>query len=141
MDVVRITGTVAVPLDELTFRFSRSGGPGGQNVNRRETRVELVWDLESSPSLTEAQRTRVRGALESRLDSRGRLRIVASEERTQAQNRDRAIGRFRELVAEALKVRRSRRPTTPGPAARERRLTEKRVRSRVKRERTRPDVD
>src|SRR5438270_13013512 len=76
MDGIRVTNSVSIPNDEITLRFSRSGGPGGQNVNRRETRVELVFDVASSPSLGPRQRVRAMERLRNRLDSRGKLRIV-----------------------------------------------------------------
>ena len=141
MEHVEVTPALHIPLSELSFKTSRSGGPGGQNVNKRETRVELVWDLATSEALTEAQRARLQLKLASKLDTRGRLRIVSSEERSQAMNRERAIERFRELLAEALKIRRPRRPTKPSKAATERRITAKRVRSSLKRQRERPDVE
>lgn len=134
---VRISKSVVVPPGELEFRFSRSGGPGGQNVNVRDTRVELVFDLAESPSLGPRQRARAMARLGRRLDARGRLRLVVSEERSQAQNRERAVERFRELMAEALRPEpRPRRPTRPTKGAVERRLASKKARSRLKRERS-----
>lgn len=133
-----MTRGLAIPEGELEFRFSRSGGPGGQNVNRRSTRVELVFDVASSPSLGPRQRDRIMRALASRIDAEGRLRVVAAEERSQAQNRARAVERFRALLAEALKARRPRRPTAPSRAARARRLEGKRRRAAVKRLRRAP---
>lgn len=135
-DTIRVTPSCSIPLRELRFRTSRSGGPGGQNVNTRDTRVELVFDVAGSPSLGPRQRARLLDKLGSRLDSRGVLRIVASQERSQAQNRARAIERFRALVADALKEAKPRRATRPSRAAEERRLEAKRVRSRTKRGRS-----
>jgi ribosome-associated protein len=127
-----------IPDSELTFRFSRSGGPGGQNVNRRDTRVELLFDVASSPSLSDRQRARIMERLATRIDSHGILRVVSSAERSQAANRARATERFRELVAGALKRDPAPRvPTRPSRAASERRLSEKRARARVKRARAR----
>jgi ribosome-associated protein len=137
-----ITRSVHIPEGELNFRFSRSSGPGGQNVNKRETQVELVFDVANSPSLSPPQRERVMQKLASRIDSQGLLHVVASEQRTQGRNRDIAVERFCELVREALKPDPpKRRPSRPGPAARERRLREKRARGDQKRQRTRRDDD
>lgn len=125
-----------IPGREIRFKFSRSGGPGGQNVNRRETQVELVFDVAGSPSLGPVQRSRALQRLASRLDAHGKLHIVASETRTQGANREAAIDRFRKVMADALKPPPpKRRPSKPSAAARERRLKEKRLRSRRKRDR------
>lgn len=142
MDDLRVTPRLVIPAADLELRFSRSGGPGGQNVNRRDTRVELLFDVGASSALSQRQRERVLTKLAGRIDAAGRLRVVADEERTQARNRAVAAERMRALLAEALKPDpRPRVKTKPGRAAVERRLTEKRVRSRVKRERTQPDWD
>ena len=119
------------------MRFSRSGGPGGQNVNTRSTRVEVVFDVAGSPSLGPRQRARIMDKLGGRLDTDGKLRVVASEERSQAQNRELALGRLRDLLAEALRPDPPpRRPTRPSKGAVERRLASKRARSQIKRERS-----
>jgi len=127
---------VVIPSAELEVRFSRSGGPGGQNVNTRDTRVEVVFDAARSPSLGPRQRARVLERLAGRLDSEGRLRVVASEERSQAQNREAALRRLAAVLQEALKPDPPpRRPTKPTAAAKRRRVESKRVRGRRKRER------
>lgn len=139
MDDVRVSRTCVIPAREVRFRFSRSGGPGGQNVNRRETQVELVFDVEGSPSLGPRQRERILRRLANRIDDDGRLRIVASEQRTQARNREIALERFRTLLADALRPDPpTRRATKPSRAAVERRIAGKRRRSDVKRGRARP---
>lgn len=128
---------MVIPLGEVDLRFSRSGGPGGQNVNTRSTRVEAVFDVAGSPSLGPRQRARVLTKLTGRLDSDGRLRVVASEERSQAQNRELAVGRLQNLLAEALRPDPPpRRPTKPSRGSVERRLASKRARSRTKRDRS-----
>lgn len=133
---VRISKSCVVPGREVRFKFSRSGGPGGQNVNRRETQVELIFDVAGSPSLGPVQRSRALQGLATRLDADGKLHIVASESRTQGANREAAIERFRRLMVDALKPPPPRRrPSKPSAAAKERRLKEKRLRSRRKRER------
>lgn len=130
-------GSLEIPLSEIRFRFARSGGPGGQNVNKRETQVELLFDVAASPSLGPRQRERVLRKLASRIDGDGRLRLVATEERTQGRNREIAIERLRELLAEALKPDPpKRRRSRPSKAAVERRLEEKRARSKTKRQRS-----
>lgn len=135
---IDITPSVRVPLAELRFQVSRSGGPGGQHVNTSSTRVELWWDAAGSPSLSPEERARACASLAHRLTEDGLLRIVSGATRSQAQNRALAIERFRELLARALAVQKRRKATRPGRAAKERRLAEKRARSARKRERRRP---
>jgi ribosome-associated protein len=127
---------------ELEFRFTRSGGPGGQHVNTSATRVELVFDLAASPALDEVERSLAARRLRSRLDGDGRLRVVAQDERSQVRNRRLAIERFCELMREALRPPPPpRRPTRPGRAAEERRLAGKRQASTRKRLRRPPGND
>ena len=142
MEDLHVGRGVVIPARELEVRFSRSGGPGGQNVNRRATRVEVVFDLVHSPSLTAEQRRRAKSALRSRIDSRGRIRVVSQDERSQAQNRIRAMSSLRALLARALRPPPPpRRPTKPTAGATERRLASKRIRARTKRSRARPEDD
>lgn len=137
MDGLRITRSVVIPDREIVLRFSRSGGPGGQNVNRRETQVELVFDVAGSQSLGPRQRAKALERLESRLDRSGQLRIVASEARTQGRNREIALERFRKVMADALRPDPpKRRPTQPSRQATQRRLESKRRRSALKRNRS-----
>ena len=125
--------------DELTFRYTRSGGPGGQHVNTTATRVELVFDVAGSTALTEPERSLAKRRLRTRLDSEGRLRVVAQDERSRARNRAIAIDRFVALMREALRPPPPpRRPTQPTRAAREERLDEKRQRGTRKRMRRPP---
>lgn len=130
-----------VPERELEFRTSRAGGPGGQHVNRVSTRVEVRWNVLESPSLTERQREIIGKKLESRIDSKGVLRVVSRGTRSQLQNKLAAVERLRALVREALTEPRLRKKTTPPPAAAERRLAEKRRRARIKLERRKPDAE
>jgi len=127
--------TFLVPDSELEIRATRAGGPGGQHVNKASTRVEVVWDVAASPSLTADQRALLQQRLASRLDRRGRLRVVADEHRSQLRNREAAVGRLKALVAGALRPRKRRVPTKPTAASRERRIDEKRRRGEKKRER------
>jgi ribosome-associated protein len=135
---VPITAGVSIPLAELSFRASRSGGPGGQHVNTSSTRVELWWDALRSPSLRPDQRALALSRLRSRLTEDGLLRLVAGSTRSQAQNKAETIERFQALLARALTPVKRRKPTRPGRAAKERRLSEKRQRGERKRERRRP---
>ncbi|MEO8139300.1 MAG: alternative ribosome rescue aminoacyl-tRNA hydrolase ArfB [Gemmatimonadota bacterium] len=135
---ISITPTLSIPSTELSFRATRSGGPGGQHVNTSSTRIELWWDAATSPSLTAAQREQVRARLSTRLTADGLLRIVASETRSQKQNRELAIERFQEVLARALATPKKRKATRPSRAAKERRITEKKQRGARKRERRSP---
>lgn len=135
---VRINDQLVIATSELSFRFSRSSGPGGQHVQRSDTRVELLFDVAASPSLSEEQRARVRQRLAGYIDGEGVMRIVSSATRSQLGNREDAVQRFQSLMAAALRVHRRRVPTRPGAAAREQRLTAKRTRSQVKQTRRRP---
>jgi ribosome-associated protein len=132
---------LVIPDAELVERFSRSSGPGGQGVNTADSRVELRWDIAMSNALTATQRTRLLERLASRLVD-GALVITASEQRAQLQNRAAARARLVTLVTQALEPPPPpRRPTRPSRAARQRRLDDKRQRSRRKAERARPEDD
>ena len=137
-EVVRVTPEVAIPVEELEFRVSRSSGPGGQGVNTTDSRVELRFDLAGSPSLPDAQKQRALRRLGRRVDAGGTVRVVAQTHRSQLANRRAAVERFAALLAEALAPPRPRRPTRPGVAARARRLEAKRHRASVKQLRRRP---
>ena len=134
-DLVVVGQDLVIPVSELVFRFSRSSGPGGQHVNRSESRVELLFDVRTSPSLSDDQRQRLLQRLRTQLDKDGVLHVVSSETRSQLENRMRSLARFQTLLTNALRRRKRRIPTTPSAAARERRLSFKRARSRVKQSR------
>jgi len=138
-EILPITDQLAIPLSELDFRFSRSGGPGGQHVNRTATRVELLFDVAHSPSLTEEQRQRLLKRLAGRIDSEGILRVAAQSERSQLRNRQEAIERLQTLLRQALHIPKRRRRSKVPRWARERRLAEKRRRSETKRYRRKVD--
>jgi ribosome-associated protein len=134
-EVLRVTRTCAIPLDELEWRFTGSGGPGGQHANTSNTRAEVRFDVENSPSLGPRQRARL-------LERLGPVvRVAASDERSQARNRALALERLRSRLAEALKVERERRPTAPTTGAQQRRIETKRRRGQLKRQRARPTDD
>jgi len=139
--LVRISDELSIPLSELRFRASRSGGPGGQHVNTSSTRVELVWDVEGSPSLTEEQRERLLEKLRNRISGEGLLLLAATGSRSQHRNREEVTERFAEVLAAALHVPKKRRKTRPGRASREARLESKKRRSQTKKMRrpVRPD--
>jgi ribosome-associated protein len=127
-----------VPEAELEVRATRAGGPGGQHVNKASTRIEAVWDVRASPSLSDERRSRLLTQLEARLDSRGRLRVVSDASRSQRRNLETAVSRLREIVQQALVVPKIRKATRPTRASAERRLDAKRRRARQKRERSHP---
>jgi ribosome-associated protein len=132
---LEITPELRIPLSELDYRASRSGGPGGQHVNTSSTRIELWWDAAGSPSLTEEQRSQLIHRLGSRLDTGGRLRLVSSGSRSQLRNREDVTDRFRSTIAAALVVRKKRKVTKPSRAAKAARLEAKRRRSSTKQRR------
>jgi ribosome-associated protein len=130
---LQIPGGPAIPEDELTFTASRSGGPGGQHVNKVSSRITLLWDLEASPSLDPEQKNAVRHRLRRRISDEGVLRLSVSDSRSQAANRRLAVERFVDLLAAALAPRKPRTATRPTAGSREKRLTQKKERSRIKR--------
>jgi ribosome-associated protein len=131
-----------IPEHELTYQTSRSSGPGGQNVNKLSTRVSLLFEVDSSAALTDEQRALLHERLGGRISKAGILRVASERHRTQLANRDAARERFAELLREALAGHAERRTGEAPRAAVERRLEEKRRRSRIKRERAfETDVD
>jgi ribosome-associated protein len=132
---VKIAEDLEIPDDELAFVTSRSGGPGGQNVNKVETRVTVRWDLAHSPGLSEEQRARIAERLATRVTKGGFLQVTSQRHRTQAGNREAALERFAELLAGALREETPRKPTRASRASRARRLEEKRRQGQRKQER------
>jgi ribosome-associated protein len=130
---IQVTSRLAIPLEEVELRYSRSSGPGGQHAQKTETRVEAVFDVARSATLSEAQKTR--------LTARAGpvVRAVAQDERSQSRNRELALERLGEAIRAGVRVPRKRRPTKPTAASRERRLEGKKRRASVKRMRQRPD--
>lgn len=136
--VLVITPGLRIPLAELEYLASRSGGPGGQHVNTSSTRIEIWWDVAGSPSLNPAQRAQLLERLRARLDSAGRLRLVSSGTRSQLRNREDATERLRAVVVAALAIRKKRKATKPSRAAKAARLEAKRRRAATKRHRRPP---
>ncbi len=134
-ETLQVTRGLAIPLDEIEWRFDTSGGPGGQHANRARTRVEVSFDVAASPSLTSDQRARLRDRLGDV------VRASAGDERSQTRNRAVALDRLRSYLAEALREQRPRRATKPSRTSTERRLAGKRRRSEVKRTRQIPSDD
>ena len=126
---------LVIPRHELTFRASRAGGPGGQHVNTSSTRVEVVWNVRNTAALSPEERQRVLTKLASRVDREGNLRVVGSEFRSQARNREAAVDRLGETIRKALQVPKSRKKTRPSKASVEKRLTEKKLKSSKKKDR------
>ncbi|HKC77836.1 MAG TPA: alternative ribosome rescue aminoacyl-tRNA hydrolase ArfB, partial [Gaiellaceae bacterium] len=125
--------SVVLPVSEIELQVSRSSGPGGQHAQKAETRVVAVFDVEASIALTETQKRRVIAR------AGPTLRAVAQDERSQARNRELAVERLVETLRQALRVERKRVATKPTKAARERRLEQKKRRSRTKQLRRPPD--
>ena len=139
--LLQINPAVSIPLAELSYRATRSGGPGGQHVNTSSTRVELWWDVAATPSLTPEQRAWVLSRLATRIANDGRLRLVSSGSRSQLQNKEEVTERFRAILARALLVPKVRRRTKPTKASKERRLKHKKQRGETKLHRRRPPAD
>src|SRR3954469_78587 len=134
-DPMRVTRELSVPLSEVELRASRSSGPGGQHANVTASRIEAVFDIEASRALTEQQRDLLLRKVGPRATA------VAQDARSQARNRELALERLRERLAEGLRRPRPRRATKPTRAARQRRLDEKRRQSRRKQQRRPPSGD
>lgn len=139
--LLRVNDDLAIPLAEIRYRATRSGGPGGQHVNTSATKVELEFDVAASPSLTDIQRARIQERLANRIDGAGVLRLSSSSSRSQYQNREDATERLARLIADALKERKARRRTKMPRAAKEARLKEKKKRAETKKTRGRPGSD
>jgi ribosome-associated protein len=136
--MIPVTEDLSIPDEEVAFVTSRSGGPGGQNVNKVETRVTLRFDLAGSASLSAEQKERLRQRLATRITKDGVFHVTAQRHRTQAANREAAVERFAELLRENLREEAPRKKTRPSRAAKARRLEAKRRHSQRKRERAAP---
>jgi ribosome-associated protein len=139
--VIQITHRIQLDESELKWEFTRSAGPGGQNVNRLETAVQLRFDAANSPSLPEDVRRRLLALRDHRVLDSGEVLINASRFRSQGKNREDAQDRLTELIRKAATPPKKRRPTKPSKGAKERRLQSKKQRSSTKRLRGRPGED
>lgn len=139
-DVVIVNEQLSIPRAELTYRATRSGGPGGQHVNTSSTRVELLWDLKQSPSISAEQRDRIYLKLKSRIAD-GVLRLTSSGSRSQHQNKEEVTERFGRMIAQALHRQKPRKKTKLPRAAKEARLRSKKKHSRKKADRGRVSFD
>jgi len=140
-NMLKITDTLSIPKEELTFTASPSQGPGGQNVNKVSTRVTLRFDLMGSPSLTEEQKALALRRLATRVNTDGALRVVSQQTRSQWANREAAMERFAELMREALRQTLPRKKTRVSLVAKRRRLEDKRRQSRIKRLRSKRVIE
>jgi len=138
---LQVNDSLMIPRSELRTRASRSGGPGGQHVNTSSSRIEVEWNVRTSAVLDEPQRARLLEKLATRIDGEGDLRVVASDSRSQTQNRRRAEERLAELVRAALVIPKTRRKTKPTRASKEARLGEKKRRADTKRHRRWRDAE
>jgi ribosome-associated protein len=134
--MIEINENLSIPDSEIEYTFSSSSKPGGQKVNKASTRVTLVFDVERSASLSADQRRRIRRHLRTRISRDGLLRVISQKHRSQHANKEEAIGRFGDILREALKKRRVRKKTAIPQEARERRLREKKHRAVLKRTRS-----
>jgi ribosome-associated protein len=130
--VLPVNDRIAIPLREIDLSFARSGGPGGQNVNKVETQVEVRWTPGTSAALSADDRTWVVDKLHARLTNDGELIIVSSRFRTQGANRQDALDRLADVVRQALHRPRKRKKTKPSKAAKQRRIQAKKSRSQTK---------
>ncbi len=138
---MEITDALAIPEDELTWTFARSGGPGGQNVNKVASKAVLRWDLAANTSLPADARDRLRSAQRRRVTSAGELVIQGQRFRDQGRNVEDCRERLRQMVLEVLRPPKPRRPTKPSRASKQRRLTAKRQQSQLKAGRRPPSAE
>ncbi len=138
--MIEITDNISIREDELIFKASRSSGPGGQNVNKVNTRITLLLDVANCESFSDVQKRRILSRLATRADKNGLVRVASQRFRTQKANRRAAVERLQQLLAEALKTRPVRKKTKIPYAAKQRRLEEKRRRSLLKRQRAKRNL-
>ncbi len=132
MNDLEIDESLTIPASEIAFEASRSGGPGGQHVNKTSTKVTLVFDLDASNALTDEQKDRLREKLASKLSGEGVLRVSSQRTRSQLANRDDAMNKLAEVLRNALRESKPRRKTRPSRGAKKKRLEDKRKKSEIK---------
>jgi ribosome-associated protein len=137
---IRISDSLAIPAEEVSFATSRSAGPGGQHVNKTDSRVTLVFDIAESPSLSDDEKQRLRVNLGARVSKAGVLRVTSQRHRSQFANKQEVLSRFVVLLHDALVEGPPRVDTVPSASARKKRLAYKRHRSRLKVQRVKPDL-
>ena len=138
--MIEITNKISINEDELVFKVSRSSGPGGQNINKLNTRVTLLFDVANCIGLSDIQKRRILTRLASRADKNGVLRIVSQKFRTQGANRRAVVERLKQLLIDALKIKPVRKKSKVSYASKQRRLEDKRRRSMLKRQRSAKDL-
>ncbi len=132
MGDVRVGRYLTIPDNELKLRFTTSGGPGGQHANKSSTWVELLWNVEASPSVGPRQRARIKQKLRNRIDSHGNLKVTVDTHRSQYRNREEAETRLADLISAALRTTKRRVATKPTRSSTEQRLQAKKRRSAIK---------
>ena len=138
---LHVSSALTIPAQELTWRFSRSSGPGGQHVNTTDSRVELLWNIDESTTLSDEQRQHLVDRLGARLVA-GSITVSASEQRSQRRNRETALEKLAQLIREALAPPGpTRRPTKPTRGSKRRHQAAKKQRSDVKQQRRRPSAE
>jgi ribosome-associated protein len=137
---LKVSSRVSIPMREIQLQAIRSQGAGGQNVNKVATAVHLFFDIRAS-SLPEVYKQRLLERKDRRISPAGTVIIKSQESRTQEANREKALGRLKELIKEAMQVRKARRATRPTRASKERRLQAKETRSKTKKFRQRPGLE
>lgn len=140
-DTIRVSNRLSIPSAELEYLASRSGGPGGQHANRTASRIQLRWNVRTSPSLSEGRRQLILSRLANRIDGEGVLQVTVDTHRSQHRNREAAVERLADLVREALRPAKTRRKTRRTAASNERRLGRKKQRGRLKKLRGPVDRD
>jgi ribosome-associated protein len=140
-EMVVINSNLEIPESEISFRYSRSSGPGGQNVNKVATKVTLLFEVRSSKALTDDQKARIEERLTNRISSAGVLHVTSQRHRTRSANQRDVVERFADLIGGALHERRRRKRTRLPSSAKKRRLETKRRRSHVKTLRRKPSAE
>ena len=133
--MLKITNNISISPDSITFRFSRSSGPGGQNVNKVNTRVTAYFDVAACQAFSDAQRRTILRRMATRVDKNGVVRVISQRHRTQKANRQAAVERLVELLRDALWKKPVRKKTKVPYAAKQKRLEEKKRRSAIKQQR------